>query len=91
MSDEPECLTETGRITRWVEYVGSSVDSRGRGPRAARHWQAALTKTSSERRQRRHQELCQTGPEANIRILAAFEMDDKLKPYVQLFETIFMA
>jgi hypothetical protein len=86
-----EPLFDASRIVRKGKYVGSSVDTRGGGVRVARHCQVAITKTSSERKQRHHEELCQLGTRANIRVLAAFEMEDKFKAFVQLLETIFIA
>ncbi|OIW24469.1 hypothetical protein CONLIGDRAFT_636653 [Coniochaeta ligniaria NRRL 30616] len=73
------------------KYVGSSVDMRGGGARLDNHTKAALTKTSREKKQRHHAELCKEGTEANLRILAVFGCDDQIKPYVPLVETIFIA
>ena len=81
----------TGLILRRGKYVGASVDSRGGGVRLDRHAQAAKSKKSIEAKQRHHAELCQEGTEANLRILASFDCDQQLKPYVPLAETIFMA
>lgn len=89
--DDPSIRRKTDRITRRGKYVGSSVDYRGGGVRLDRHISAVNTKHSAERRQLHHQELCQEGTEANLRILAVFDRDLPGKPYVPLLESIFMA
>jgi len=83
---EPENRYKTDRIIRRGKYVGSSVDYRGGGMRLARHAQAAISKRSSEVKQRHHEELCKEGTEANLRILAVFECDPQIKPYVPIVE-----
>ncbi|KAF4960937.1 hypothetical protein FGADI_587 [Fusarium gaditjirri] len=89
--DDPFIRRRTGVIVRRGKYVGSSVDYRGGGVRLNRHVSAAKTKTSLEKKQLHHQELCREGTEANLRILASFDRDPRYKPYVPLLETIFMA
>jgi hypothetical protein len=90
ISGHPENCRKTDRIIRRGKYVGSSVDYRGGGVRLDRHAQAAISKRSSEVKQRHHEELCKEGTEANLRILAAFECDPQIKLYVPIVETIFM-
>ena len=58
--------------------------------RLDRHVQAAISKRSSEVKQRHHEELCKEGTEANLRILAVFECDPQIKSHVPIVETIFM-
>jgi hypothetical protein len=58
--------------------------------RLARHARVAISKRSSEVRQRHHEELCKEGTEANLRILALFERDPQIKLYVPIAETLFM-
>lgn len=86
-----EKLEELGQVIRRAKYVGSSVDNRGGGFCIARHYGVAVSKTSAEVKQRHHEELCHIGSEANVKVLAAFGLDDHLKGYVQLLETVFMA
>ncbi|KAF5579991.1 hypothetical protein FPCIR_10821 [Fusarium pseudocircinatum] len=88
--DDPFIRRRTDVIVRRGKYVGSSVDYRGGGVRLDRHVSAAMTKSSPERKQLHHQELCQEGTAANLRILASFDRDPCYKPYVPLLETIFM-
>lgn len=90
ISEHPESCRKTDRIIRRGKYVGSSVDYRGGGVRLDRHTQAAMSKRSSEIKQRHHEELCKEGTEANLRILACFECDPQIKSYVPIVETIFM-
>lgn len=86
----PKDRHKTYRILHRGKYVGSSVDYRGGGSRLDKHACTAVTKTSSEKKQRHHEELCKERTEANLRILALFDCDDQIKPYVPLVETIFI-
>jgi len=88
--DDPFIPRKTSSILRRGKYVGSSVDYRGGGVRLDRHMSAANTKSSAEKKQLHHQELCQEGTDANLRILAVFDRDPRVKPYVPLLESIFM-
>lgn len=82
---------ESGTIVRRGKYVGSSVDNRGGGVRLAKHERAAVSKQSSEKKQRHHEELCRPGCKANLRVLAIFHHNVVEKPYIGLLETLFVA